>query len=169
MDWGSARLEMESHRTGPGTGHRLVSIVLILTGVASMVWPCPIEAAVYQCLDRAGKTVLTNKQSGLHACRTFIEGTPPPSTSSEAGMTPQGSPAPFNSEIPPAYQPEPMVPNRPAHDSSMEGWPAPHRGTPSSPPHEQPCSLGFNPLNPLSNPPCVKSDYPSEAPPIPSQ
>jgi hypothetical protein len=152
----------ELHLTHPGNAHRLVVMTLLLCSVVSVSSPYPTWAAVYQCLDAARKTVLTNKQSALQHCQVLREETPPTSTPPVSGTTPQVSAPPVNPDMPPAppYVPSmPMLPPRLPYTQgeSIGSQPAPNPDTSSSS-SPQPCSLGLNPLNPMSGPPCVPSN-----------
>lgn len=175
MVCGSAGQGTKSHRTAPGSVYRLVPIVFLFSTAAAVGSPYPAPAAVYQCLDEAGKTVLSNRQSRLHHCQVISEDPAPPATPN-AGMTPQGSTPPVTSETPLAQPYTPSVPTeRPGdgRDSSVSELPVPNRTVPSSPSRLQPCSQGLNPLNPLNNPPCAGLDQPGAQPsgtvPVPSQ
>ena len=153
-------------RPAPGNVHRLVSMVLQLACIGLLGCPYPAGAAVYECLDRAGKTVLSNKQSGLHHCRVLSEDHAPASPPPNAGMTPPGSSPPMNSEIPSAPPSvPPMPPDQPAgmQESSNVTAPAPSSS------QLRPCSYGMNPLNPLSNLPCVQSDQSGAVPVFPQE
>jgi hypothetical protein len=163
---GSGRQGGKCPRPAPGNAHRLVSMVLQLACIGLLGCPYPAGAAVYQCLDRAGKTVLSNKQSGLHHCRVLSEDHAPASTPPNAGMTPPGSSPPMNSEIPSAPPSvPPMPPDQPAgmQESSNVTAPAPSSS------QLRPCSYGMNPLNPLSNLPCVQSDQSGAVPVFPQE
>ena len=176
MDCGSARQGTEPRRTYPGCVHCLVWMVLLLCSVVTVDSPDPTWAAVYECLDAAGKTVLTNRPSQLHNCHVLSEETASDPTPPAAGTTPQVSAPPISSDMPsaPPYAP-PMPPNRPAdtQGSSIGSSPVPNPGASPSPSPPQPCSRGLNPFNPLSAPPCVRSDQsgtnPAGAAPAPSQ
>ncbi len=159
---GSGRQGGKCSRPAPGNARRLVSMVLQLACIGLLGCPHPAGAAVYQCLDRAGKTVLSNKQSGLHHCRVLSEDHAPASTPPNAGITPPGSTPDMNSEIP--YVP-PMPPDRPSGTQESPDVTAP---APSSS-QLRPCSYGMNPLNPLSNLPCVQSDQSGAAPVLPQE
>lgn len=176
MECGSARQGTEPGGTHPGCVHCLASLVLLLSSVASVDSPSPTWAAIYQCLDVAGKPVLTDRPSQLHNCHVLSEATASAPTPRALSTTPQVSTPPISSDIPPAplYAP-PLPPNRPADTpgASIGSLPAPNPGASSSPSPPQPCARGLNPLNPLSAPPCVRSDQsgakPPEAEPAPSQ
>lgn len=168
----------ELHLTHPGNAHRLVVMTLLLCGMVSVGSPYPTWAAVYQCLDAAGKTVLTNKQSALQHCQVLSEETAPTPTPPVSDTTPQVSAPPVNPDMPPAHQYVPSMPMLPprlpdTQGGSIGSQPAPNPGTSSSSSSPQPCSLGLNPLNPMSGPPCVQSNQsgtqPSGAAPAPSQ
>jgi hypothetical protein len=172
MECSSARQRTKPRRTRPGCVHCLVSTVLVLSSVVSLDSPDPTWAAVYQCLDAAGKTVLTNRPSELHNCQVLSEGTDSAPTPPAPNTTPQVSTPPISSDIPPAppYAPPnapPMPPNRPAdtQGASVGSLPAPNPGVSSSLSSPQPCSRGLNPLNPLSTPPCARSDQSGAKPP----
>jgi hypothetical protein len=176
MDGGSARQETQPRRSHPGCVLCRVSLVLYLSSVASVNFPYPAWAAIYQCLDAAGKTVLTNRPSQLHNCHVLSEETDSAPTRPAAITTPQVSPPPISSDTPsaPPYAP-PMSPDWPTdtQGTSIGSLPMPNPGVSSSPSPPQPCSRGLNPFNPLSAPPCVPSDRsgtnPPGAAPAPSQ
>lgn len=165
----SARHRTEHPRICPGDVHCLVAMVLLFSSVVGLASSYPTWAAVYQCRDAVGKSVLTNRPSQLRNCFVLSEETPSAPTPSEASTTPQESP-------PPSYAP-PLPPNRQAdiQGSSISSLPPPNPGASlsPSPPPPQPCSRGLNPFNPLSAPPCVKPEQsgakPSGATPAPSQ
>lgn len=168
MNGGPASQETRPLRTFPECVLCLVSVGLFLSSVASMNSPYPAWAAVHQCLDAAGKTVLTNRPSQLHNCHVLSEetaSTPAPPTPI---TTPQVSSPPISSDIPPAppYA-APAPPNLPddAQGSSIGSLPPPHPGASLSPTPPQPCSRGLNPFNPLSAPPCARSDESGTNPP----
>ena len=154
-------------RPPPGTVHRIVWMVLLLSSMVSVDAPYSTWAAVYQCRDAAGKSVLTNRPSQLRNCHVFIEENALSPTLPGTSATPQVSPPPINSDIPPAppYVSPIPPPNRPVdtQGASMSSLPAPNQGASSSLP--QPCSRGLNPLNPLSSPPCVQRDQSGTKPP----
>jgi len=147
MECESGRQGREYHRTHPDCPRCMMSLALLLSSVISVLSPRLTWGAVYECVDAGEKPVLTNKPGQLHNCHVLSEGTDSEVTPSEANTTPQVSPAPIR----------PDKPFPPSHVPPM----------PSNPP--TPCAPGINPLNPLSTPPCVRSD-PSEAqPPQPAQ
>lgn len=138
----SGRQSTEHHRTHPSSMYCMVSLVLTLGSVVSVGSPHLTWAAVYECVDAGGKSVLTNKPAQLHSCHMLSEGIDSELTPSEASTLPQVSPPPMR----------PDRSSRPSHIPPM----------PLNQP--TPCVPGINPLNPLSAPPCVQSDQ-SEAPP----
>ena len=170
----SVRQGVERHWTARSHIHRVVPMVFLLSGLVVVGSSYSTWAAVYQCLNAAGKTVLSNKQSELHKCRVLSAETTPVSTP-PASMTPQGSTPAVNSEIPPAPPVPPMTVNRPGdfQDAAIRSQPPPNPAASSSPAPLRRCAHGLNPLNPLSSQPCVGSDQsgakPSEAAPIQSQ
>ena len=170
------RRRMKSHRTNPGKILRLVAVGLVSSSMVGPGWPNSSGATVYRCLDRTGKTVLSNRQSELHDCHVLIEETGPRSKSPAGNTTRQGSTPPLNSEIPTApsrFEATPPYQPPDEQNSPIGVLPAPNHDTPATPPQVQPCSYGLNPLNPLSNVPCAQSDRsgegPSEAAPIPAE
>ena len=130
----------------------LISTVILLGSVVSVESPSPALAAIYECRDATGKTVLTDRPKGLHNCEMRSKGTASTLTPSDASPTPKVLHPPIDSDEPFPPINDPLPP--PLH-------------TP------QPCSLALNPLNPMSGPPCVPSNQsgtqPSGAPPGPSQ
>jgi len=175
MECGSDRQGTDlPHHRGPMQHLALASLISsILFCVSS---PEPIEAAVYECLDAAGKTVITNRQSDLHNCRLLSEGADQTVTPPAPSVTPQVSPPALSPDSPPA---PPLVPpvippvRQPDTRSSLPGLPPPVSAPGMSPAPAQPCSSGLNPLNPLTGPPCATLDQsgtkPSGAAPAPPQ
>ena len=161
MIGGSGRHGTEHHRTRPGSIHCLASMMLMLNSVVSLASPYPTWAAVYQCRDAAGKNVLTNRPSQLNNCHVLIEETASTPTPAAAITTPQILPPPMNSDIPPTPPTAPpLPPNRQVdtQGSSSGSLPPANPGASSSRSPVQPCSRGLNPINPLSAPPCTRSD-----------
>jgi hypothetical protein len=143
MECESGRQGTEHHRTHPGCIHCMVSsVVLLLSSVVSVAAPQPTRAAVYECLDAGGKPLLTNQPAQLHNCRMLSEGTHSEQKPSEVSTPPPVSPPPIISDdYTPSHVPS-MPPNLPT-----------------------PCARGVNPLNPLSTPPCIRSDQSGAQPP----
>ena len=112
-------------------------------------------AAVYQCVDKTGKTILTNRPTGLRHCRVIIEDTVA-GTKAGAGRKSQGTTEPTDSDMAPAFadgltpMPQPGDGGYPRMDPPDTQIPDP--SVPSSP--GQPCRPGVNPLNPLNDVPC---------------
>jgi hypothetical protein len=145
MECESGRQGTEYHRTNPGCVCCMVSLVLLLSSMISVESTCRTWAAVYECVDAGGKPVLTNKPAQLHTCRMLNEGTDSELTPSEASTPPQELSPPIRADRP----------TRPSHVPPM----------PSNLP--TPCPPGLNPLNPLSAPPCVRSNQSGAQPPQP--
>lgn len=159
MEYGSARQRTELRRPHPGCVRCIVSAVILFSIVASVDSPHPAWAAVYQCLDAAGKTVLTDRPTGLHNCHVLSEGT------ASALMSPGPNALP---QLPP--QNAPLIPSNQPPDSPgppIGSLPQPNTAAPSPPPSAQPCLRGVNPLNPLTTPPCPRSDQSGARPPGP--
>ena len=129
-----------------------ISTVILWGSVVSVESPSAALAAIYECRDATGKTVVTDRPKGLHNCEMRSKGTASARPPSDASPTPQVIHPPIDSDEPFLPIDDPLPP--PLH-------------TP------QPCSLALNPLNPMSGPPCVPSNQsgtpPSGAPPVPSQ
>jgi hypothetical protein len=159
MEYGSASERTEPRQPHPGYARCIVSSVILLSSVASVDSPYPTWAAVYQCLDAAGKTVLTDRPTGLHSCHVLSEGTAsapmPPGPNALPQLPPQNA-LPIPSHQPPDSPGPPIGP-----------LPPPNPAAPSSPPSAQPCHRGVNPLNPLTTPPCTQSDQSGARPPGP--
>jgi len=153
MECESGGQGMGDHRIRPGHIHCIVSTVLLLSSLASVESPSLTWGAVYECLDVTGKPLLTNRPIHLHNCHML--------TPSEASTSPQVSPLPISSDSPSLPSYVPAVPlNMPTdHVASGGSLSASNSGdqTLSSPP----CAHRLNPLNPLSTPPCVRSDHSS--------
>jgi len=168
MDSGSNRQGTQPCRPHPGCVLFLVSMVLVLSSMTRVNSPSFAWAAVYQCLDAAGKTLLTNRPSQLNNCHVLSEETAPASTPPATITTPQVLAPPVNSDIPPAPSYTPPLPSNRQADpqgSSSGSLPALHPGMSLSPSSPQPCSRGLNPFNPLSAPPCARSDQSGTNPP----
>jgi hypothetical protein len=166
MECGLPRQGRGPHRTHPGRLPCHVLMAVLLSSVVSGSSPDPTWADVYQCFDDAGKTVLTNRSSQLHNCHMLSEGTASDLTPPEASTSPQVASPPIRSGIssPPPYVPPPNLPTD-IQGATIGSLPAPNLGTSSSPSPPAPCARGLNPLNPLSAPPCVRSDQPGAQPP----
>jgi hypothetical protein len=169
-----------SETEAPAVGRQAVrsvpgfTLLVLLVGAAfDEAGPPPALATVYRCVDAAGKTVLSNKQSGLHNCEILVEGsTPSAPPETGAGSQPPGPAHNQERSFVPAEVP-PMPPHQPPDSQQFSGGegPPPIPQEPSSPSH-QPCSPGLNPLNPLSRPPCTRPDQgerrlPEPAPALP--
>ena len=158
VDCGSAIQGTEPRRTHPRCVHCLVSTVILLSSVVSVGSPSPAWAAVYQCRDAAGKTVLTDRPRGLQQCHTLSEDTSSASTPPGSNPTPQV----------PLQNAPPVPPRQPADSpgAPIGSLPPLNPAAPSSPPSTHPCPRGLNPLNPLAAaPPCVRSDQSGARPP----
>ena len=142
---------MEHHRIRPI--HCTISIVLLLSILVNVGSPYLTWAAVYECLDVGGETMLTNRPAQPQICRMLIEGT-------ATDLTPDVSTPPQVAAPPSPYS---YVPNDPPLPSNL---PSDHAASPdslsASNPGKQslpspPCAHRLYPLNPLSTPPCVRS------------
>jgi hypothetical protein len=152
----------------PRALHRLFPMALLLSGLAGLTLPEFTSAAVYTCVDEAGKTVLTNKQSGFRQCHALTDMTQPGLTAPGTSAPPRESGPPVSSETPPSFSDPPPQPQpRPAeHPYPSMGMPAaPNPSVSSSPPPPQPCQRGLNPLNPLMGLPCAPPDQSDADPP----
>jgi hypothetical protein len=168
MECGSGRQGTEHHRIHPGCMPCIISMVLFLSSVVSVESPYLTWAAVYQCLDAAGKPLLTNRPAQLHSCHMLNDGTASALTLHGPSTPPQVSPPPIRSDrpSPPPYVPL-MPPDLPTdiQGESIGSLPAQNPGASSLPSSPPPCARGLNPLNPLSTPPCVGSDQSGAPPP----
>jgi len=160
MNGGSRRQRTQHRRTYRGCLLCLVSVMILLSSVARLNSPDSTWAAVYQCREEAGKTVLTNRPLQLNNCRVLTEDPASDSASSAAMATPQDSGPAMNSDVPsapPYVPPTPLSRQGDPQASAIGSAPAPNPGVSVPPPSPQPCSHGWNPLNPLSAPPCTQS------------
>lgn len=147
--------------TYPRSLRRLIPMALLLCCMVGLDSSDPIWAAVYKCVDAAGKTVLTNRQSGFRNCRALTDMTQSQHASPGTGPTTTEADPSIDSEIPPPLSDNPPLPrHRPAdrQNSSMSMPPSPNPDGSSSQPPPQPCHRGLNPLNPLVSPPCSQSE-----------
>jgi hypothetical protein len=133
-----------------------------LLGILTLITPLVSAwAAVYQCIDKTGQTVLTNRQAGFRQCRVIIED-PVASTKSSPGRKPKSSTEPTDLDLAPAFS-DGLTPMPPPNDI-----PAPRMDTPNpspSPPMASPlhpCPPGVNTLNALNDVPCSPSVEPQQ-------
>jgi hypothetical protein len=162
MECGSARPGTDARQIYPGWIRCLAWTVFFLSSMGGMAFPYPTWAAVYQCRDRAGKNVLTDRPAQLRNCHVL-------SGRTTSGLTPSASPSqdappPVSSENPPEPPYDPAMAMDQPSDAEWS-LPPPDPAASSSPSQPQPCSRGLNPLNPLSAPPCVRSDQSGANPP----
>ena len=111
---------MGHHRIRPGCRHCIVSSVLLLGGLGSVESPNLTWAAVYECLDVRGKSLLTNRPSHLHNCHMLSGQTGSDQTPSEVSSPPKVSPKPNISDrlsLPSYEPPVPLPLNLPAEQS----------------------------------------------------
>ena len=147
---------------------RLVSTVIILNSVPNMNLLPPTWAEVYQCRDAAGKPVLTNRLEGLNHCRLLSRDANPVANPPALNQPPQGPIPPINSDVsapPPSAPPIPTNQPTDTRGPSAGSPPAANLAAPPSTPSAQPCLRGVNPLNPLTAPPCIRSDQSEVKPP----
>ena len=153
MECESGNQRKEHNRTHPGCTNCMFSIVLLLSILVSVGSPYLTWAAVYECLDVAGKPTLTNRPAQPQNCRMLIEETTP-------NLTPDVSTPPQVAAPPSPYSYVPNDPPLPSnlpsdHATSPDSFSASNPGKQSLP--SPPCAHRLNPLNPLSTPPCVRS------------
>ena len=155
MDGSSARVRTTPRRPPSSCVPCLLSTVFLWGSVVSVEFPSFAWAAVYECRDATGKTVLTDRPRSLRNCEMRSKGTASaltPPISSDRPSPPPNSPLPPT--LPPEYE-----------ETSIDSLSAPNPRSLSSPSPSAPCARGLNPLNPLSAPPCVQSDQPGVQPP----
>jgi hypothetical protein len=127
---------------------RGVSTIILMAFIASMDHPS--LAAVYECRDAVGKSVLTNRQQGLHSCRLVIKEVP---TSAATKMAP---------EQPSAT----ALPNQASHADEPSTVLPTYKDAPESAlPPPSSCRQGVNLLNPLIATPCPHPDPSSQRQP----
>ena len=114
----------------------IVPMVLLLSSLVFLTVPQRTWGAVYECMDAAGKPILTNKPANLHNCHMV---------SREIAPDPTSPAGPASSNREPDYEP------------SSDRPPAPNPDASSSPPTLQPCDLGMDPGSLLGAPPCIPS------------
>jgi len=157
------KMRHRGHKRDPTTlcCHRLVRVGsrIILMGIMASVADVCL-AAVYECRDPVGRSVLTNRPVGLQSCRSIIKEAEsvPPSPASKAPQQPGAALTPNESAAAiPNHAPEASIP-LPILD--------PSDGPDSAPrPHSSPCRQGVNPLNPLIATPCAQPDPPPQPQP----
>lgn len=136
-----------------GTCHMMV--VGFIGGLMLISPPISTWAAVHQCVDKTGKTVLTNRPTGFRHCRVIVEDTVA-GAKTAAGKKSQDSTEQTDSEVV-RVLPDGLIP---MPQPGENGYP--RTDTPDNPPlnpssasaPEQPCPPGINRLNPLSDVPC---------------
>lgn len=125
-------------------GREKVGCLLML---ASICLPCLIYSsavgALYECTDGSGSRIFTDRPAQLQRC------TPMPASQASPIQAPQvATPVPYQNALPAAIDPPP-APFTVQPDSSA----MPSGSVQVAP---QPCTPGFNPLNPLAAPPCYQ-------------
>ncbi len=86
----------------------IISFVLLLSNIVDMESPPLTWAAVYECVDAGGKSLLTNRPARLHDCRILSEEIVPNVPPSETSPLPEPSPP---SQVPlPSNLPTPCAP-----------------------------------------------------------
>ena len=155
----------------PGGIHALSLNVFFFITAIGMWSPYPTWGAIYECRNSVGEIVLTDRPSQLLNCRVLVEGT-------GSDLTPPESATPLRNSLPPINPERPLEPPYTPYmpsNQSTDTQRAPAHSSPASTPADssapppQPCSQGLNPLNPLSTPPCVRSDPSGAKPPtVPS-
>lgn len=135
--------------------HRM-AIVALMSGVMLSSPLVNAWAAVHQCVDKAGKTVLTNRPTGLRHCRVIVED-PVTGSKTAAGRKSQNSADSIDSDTAPTFVDGlTVIPQQPGdggypRTESLNTAPS----TPSTPSSlDQSCPPGVNPLNPLNDVPC---------------
>jgi hypothetical protein len=121
----------------------VVSVVILLAIMAGMTHLS--MAAVYECRDAGGKSLLTNKQQGLHSCRSVVKEVP---ISPAMKITPE---QPGATAIPNEVS-HPIEPSMPLPTYNVNDGPE------SVPPPQPSCRQGVNLLNPLIATPCSHPD-----------
>ena len=116
----------------------------VLLFFASICLLCFIHSsavgALYECTDGAGSRIFTDRPAQLQRCSPL-----PMNPSPSAQPSPMAAPMPYQNVLPAAIDPPPAPFTAPLdHSIAAPG--------PTVVP--QPCTPGFNPLNPLSAPPC---------------
>jgi hypothetical protein len=144
MENGIGRSGIERYRISPGSLHWIVPMMLLPGSLAGLAFPQHVRPAVYECIDAAGKPILTNKPANLHKCH-MISGEVAPDP------IPLVRPPPANQES--NYEP------------SSDSPPVPNPGASSSPSTLQPCDSEMDPASPLGAPPCIPSGQSGAQPP----
>lgn len=132
---------------------RGVCVGLLLTSEVWLSVPSSTWASVYTCIDQTGRTVLTNRKAGFKNCRIILQDATGESKSG-TGKTPKNISHPTNDEMTSSFTNTSPPPNMFPNDPLMPWTSAP----PTEAAPSQPCTPGFNPLNPISTAPCVQSD-----------
>ena len=94
---------------------------------------------LYECTDGSGSRIFTDRPAQLQRCSPFPTN---PSSSTQPPL--MAAPQPYQNALPAAIDPPPAPFTAPSETSTTA--PGPHA--------VQPCTPGFNPLNPLAAPPC---------------
>jgi uncharacterized protein DUF4124 len=111
--------------------------------------------ALYECTDGSGSRIFTDRPAQLQRCTAM------PTNQSSSAQAPQvAAPVPYQNALPATIDPPPAPFTAPADRSTP-----PPGSVPVVP---QPCTPGFNPLNPLAAPPCHQT-IPGQAGAAPPQ
>jgi len=134
----------ERYRFYPCCMYWIVPMAIFISCAADVGFPHRSWGAAYECLDAAGKPVLTNRPGQLHNCRMLSqEGSP--------NLTPSAAPTPSSQQA--------------EGEGSIDVPPAPNLGAPPSPSMPPPCDHLANPLNQPGISPCIPSNQSGTQPP----
>ena len=144
-----------AHWVSPAHSTRRMLMVGLIGGLSLVNPLVSTWAAVYQCVDKTGKTVLTNRQTGLRHCRLLVEDTVA-GPKAGAGRKSQDSTEQTDVDMAPALA-DGLTPLPMPNDSGYLRMGSPDTRLPnpsSSSSPGPPCPPGLNPLNPLNDIPC---------------
>ncbi len=144
MGNGIAKSGLERYPISSGSPQRIVPMMLLLGSLAGLAFPQHAKAAVYECMDAAGKPILTNKPANLRKCHIV---------SGEVAPDP----------IPPVRPPPSSQESD--YEPSSDPPPVPNPDASSSPSTLQPCDHVMDPPSPLAAPPCIPSGQSGAQPP----
>ena len=126
------KMHLRGHETHANrlSRHWLIPFVLTILLVALMISMTQASrAAVYECRDSAGKSVVTNRKAGLHSCRSIIEGASVPKSPTSEREPQQPSATAVPNEV--SHDPEPIaLPPITPNYGLDSGQPEPPRANP---------------------------------------
>lgn len=139
--------------------HRHVQIILMGLSMVGLLFPTHDAAGgLYQCRTEEG-TIYTDTPAQLKQCASIGQSGGSSNLGLVGGQTTGSTTPPAAAPVPPQAQPvTPSTPDAPPAPTPSPSSSSSETATPT------PCSVGINPLNPLSAPPCPTTEGPPSPP-----